>query len=78
MAGDAMTDRDPVVHAPTCPICGTHERVQREAHRWLCGGCWTVFSGGQGEWEQEREHREKRARAYQWIRERADKQETDA
>lgn len=67
-----MSERDPAPHAPTCPLCGSHERVIREKDRWLCGGCWTLFTGGQGEWESEREHRERRASAYRWIAERAE------
>lgn len=54
-----MTDRDPVPSAPTCPVCSSHEKVERDRLKgWLCGGCWTVFSGGQDEWDRTRYMRE--------------------
>lgn len=55
-----MTYRDEVPKVPTCPVCATRERVQRERDRWLCGGCWTVFTGSQDEWERSRVMREAR------------------
>lgn len=56
-----MTDRDPTPLAPTCPVCSKRDRVQRERDRWLCGACWTVFTGSQDEWERSRPMREARA-----------------
>lgn len=53
-----MSDRDPIPMAPTCPVCAKRDRVQRSGRRWLCGGCWTLFSGGQDEWERTRDMRE--------------------
>lgn len=72
--GQDVTQREEFT-APTCPVCGDREKVQREKGRWLCGGCWTLFTGGQDEWERSRAQRERRASAYQWIRDRADAKE---
>lgn len=54
-----MTDRDPIPLAPTCPVCISRERVERQKPaRWLCSTCWTLFTGSQGEWESFRYMRE--------------------
>ena len=55
-----MTDRDPTPLAPTCPVCASRDRVAREKSHWLCGGCWTLFTGSQEEWERTRGMREQR------------------
>lgn len=63
MADDSPADLAPVNTSASCPFCGTNDRVSRDRmggshdHRvqgrmvWLCTRCWTVFQGGQGEWE---------------------------
>lgn len=67
---------EPPPRAPTCPHCGTNERVQRDRmggtrkgdqgqRRWLCGTCWTVFDGGQHEWESTRKTREQHRARHQ-------------
>jgi len=50
---------------PSCPMCGGNEQVSRDTfgqknHRgaYLCGLCWSVFSGGQDEWNRSHEARE--------------------
>lgn len=53
-----MTDLDPAPAIPSCPVCVTREQVERVNGRWLCGLCWTVFTGGQGEWDRTRDLRE--------------------
>lgn len=57
-----MTALD-VPQMPSCPLCGEHERVQKDRfadhHVYLCGGCNTVFAGGQDEWHRYRERRER-------------------
>lgn len=70
MADDSPDDLEPANTGPSCPFCGTNHRVsrdhmggsrdQRVAGRlvWLCTRCWTVFQGGQGEWERCRETRQ--------------------
>lgn len=39
---------------PSCPLCTTREDVRRDRvagrHVYLCGLCWTVFTGGEDEW----------------------------
>lgn len=55
-----MTDRDPIPLAPTCPVCATREKVARERGKWLCGKCWTLFTGSQDEWERCRGMRDQR------------------
>lgn len=67
-----MTDRDPQTPAPSCPLCGGNEKVERERSGWLCGACWTVFSGSADEWARWREQRESRAKRYAWFKEHAD------
>jgi ribosomal protein L37AE/L43A len=50
---------------PSCPVCTSTDGVDRAGpHRWVCTGCWTLFTGGQGEWEQARRLRE----TYQALR----------
>lgn len=64
LAGLAMTDREPTPLAPTCPVCASRENVERQRpFGWLCGTCWTVFSGAQGEWEKNRDRRDRWAAA---------------
>lgn len=57
-----MTYRDDPPEAPTCPLCASNDEVQRDTirghHIWLCGHCWTAFSGGTDEWEQWRNRRD--------------------
>lgn len=53
-----MSERDVVNHAPTCPVCSSREDVKRQHPHWLCGGCWTVFTGSQDEWERTRDMRD--------------------
>ena len=50
--------------APSCPVCGSNDDIERlnrpiaGAHFW-CGGCDTVFAGTSGEWERNRSKRER-------------------
>lgn len=58
--------------APTCPICGTNDKVRRDKMGgstvgnvnarlvWVCSRCWSVFAGGQHEWDRSRNARERR------------------
>lgn len=70
--GDRIRQADPVT-TPACPLCGSSRRVSGSANlppigwagnsvtypwRWLCGLCWTVFTGGETEWGRMREQRE--------------------
>lgn len=60
------------VSAPTCPICGTNDKVRRDKMGggavgnvdarlvWVCSRCWSVFAGSQQEWERSRSTRERR------------------
>lgn len=52
---------------PSCPACtgtadveriviGQHDRAKRRA--WCCYRCWTVFHGGQDEWNRMRPRRD--------------------
>lgn len=66
-----MTDRDPIP-SPTCPLCATRDRVQRDRHRWLCCACWTVFTGSQDEWERTRHMRERRQALFDVLTPKAD------
>lgn len=59
-----MTDRDPITPDPTCPLCASNSDVERHRHGYLCGACWTVFTGSPDEWSRMREVREMRARGY--------------
>lgn len=53
-------------HMPTCPLCSTHDKVQRtprdeaiaERCPFTCGSCWTVFVGTDQEWQRTRDDRE--------------------
>lgn len=66
-----MMHFDPV-SAPTCPMCGTNDKVRRDkmgggavgnVHArlvWVCSRCWSVFAGSQQEWERSRSTRERR------------------
>lgn len=55
-----MTDRDPLLTMPSCPFCGSNDRVDRDSigakdnkrGAYLCGSCWGVFTGSQDEWQQ--------------------------
>lgn len=62
-----MTDRDLTPAAPTCPVCATRERVERERQHWICCKCWTLFTGSPSEWEQMRKVREDRAERYAYA-----------
>ncbi len=54
-----MTYRDDPPAMPSCPFCGSAELVGKDVfgqhHKrgaYLCGGCWSVFTGSQDEWHQ--------------------------
>lgn len=56
-----MTDdtRDePTRLAPTCPVCASRDKVERQHPHWHCVGCNTLFTGAQGEWERTHAMRE--------------------
>jgi ribosomal protein L37AE/L43A len=42
---------------PTCPICRRQDAEPYKS-RWVCRGCWTLFTGSQLEWERARDMRE--------------------
>lgn len=53
-----MTRFDPP-RRPSCPVCSSPDGVDRAGpQKWVCTGCWTLFTGEQGEWEQARRLRE--------------------
>lgn len=54
-----------VITPPACPLCGESDRVEQDrlyggCRIWLCGSCWTAFRGGQHEWMQYQERRDRR------------------
>lgn len=61
-----MTDFDLAPPRPSCPVCTTRDDVTREGGRWLCGHCWTVFTGGQPEWDRTRDMREVWQKLDEW------------
>lgn len=45
----------------TCPACGLHDSWERSTHPdfpYLCGACWTLFTGTELEWRRHRVQRE--------------------
>lgn len=71
------SDLEPTTTGPTCPMCGSNDLTAKDwlggtrdgrvhARRvLLCGRCWSVFSGGQHEWDQCREVREQIRRRHE-------------
>jgi hypothetical protein len=52
-------------HVPTCPACGLHDATERSDNpdfAYLCGSCWTLFTGTELEWRRMRRLREDVAR----------------
>lgn len=48
-------------HKPTCPACGLNDATERSEHPdypYLCGSCWTLFTGTELEWRRMRKLRE--------------------
>lgn len=52
-----MTHRDDPVK-PSCPVCTTNDEVTFDRGQWLCGTCWTLFSGDPSEWDRTKPTRE--------------------
>lgn len=49
------------IHELTCPACGLHDQAERSPHPeypFLCGDCWTLFTGTDLEWRRMSKHRE--------------------
>lgn len=49
-----MTERDPVLTTPACPLCGSSDdaKPSPKSHlgRWLCVGCMFLYEGTTAEW----------------------------
>lgn len=52
------------MNAPSCPLCSSTDHVERSVvgakHQkvvWLCGSCWTAFTGSEDEWREYQERR---------------------
>lgn len=61
-----MTDRDPPIMPPPCPICDgrmtANTHMPEQLGRWECVDCWLLCDGTTGEWQRYQLAREDRQR----------------